>query len=151
MSNNEIRNSNLSSEETNSIVIQLCEFGYDSVYSRRVFHYLHPEDLEEALNYMSTENRIIQHRFIKDRRNTSNIMCYICGESEEKHLRELNINNSTNNNQINLEDNKEQSERNDIKTNHNNNLVNSKTKSNIRSLLNSIRLYNVKSNNNNNN
>ena len=52
MSNNEIRISNLSLEETNSIVIQLCEFGYDSVYSRRVFYYLHPEDIEEALNYL---------------------------------------------------------------------------------------------------
>ena len=139
--------------ETNPIVMQLKEMGFNNIYARRVFHYLHPEDLEEALNYMSTENRIIQHRFIKDRRNTSNIMCYICGESEEKHLRELNINNSTNsnNNQINLEDNKEQSERNDINTNQNNNLENSKTKSNFRSLLNSIRLYNVKSNNNKNN
>ena len=140
--------------EINPIVMQLKEMGFNNIYARRVFHYLHPEDLEEALNYMSTENGIIQHRFIKDRRNASNIMCYICGESEENHLRELNINNSTNsnNNQINLEDNKEPSERNDINTNHNNNnLDNSKTKNNIRSLLNSIRLYNVKSNNNNNN
>ena len=71
--------------ETNPIVMQLREMGFNNIYARRVFHYLHPEDLEEALNYMSTENEIIQHRFIKDRRNDSNIMCYICDEPEEKH------------------------------------------------------------------
>ena len=42
--------------ETNPIVMQLKELGYNNIYSRRVFHYLHPEDLEEALNYMSIEN-----------------------------------------------------------------------------------------------
>ena len=75
--------------ETNSIVVQLIELGYDKIYSRRVFYYLHPEDIEEALNYMDIENGIIQHRFIKDRNNSNNI-CYICGEEEKKHLKELN-------------------------------------------------------------
>ena len=31
--------------EANPIVLQLIEFGYDIIYSRRVFYYLHPEDL----------------------------------------------------------------------------------------------------------
>ena len=74
----------------NLLVIQLQEFGYDKIYSRRVFYYLHPEDIEEALNYMSIENGIIQHRFVKDKRNISNKMCYICNENEEIHLKELN-------------------------------------------------------------
>ena len=34
--------------ETNPIVMQLKELGYSNIYSRRVFHYLYPEDLEEA-------------------------------------------------------------------------------------------------------
>ena len=121
--------------EINPIVMQLKELGYNNIYSRRVFHYLHPEDLEEALNYMSIENGIIQHRFIKDRRNISNNMCYICGESESIHLKELNI--STNNNQINLEDIKEEPEKNDINTIQNNNNV----ENNNKSIINSIRLY----------
>jgi len=90
MSINEIRKSNFSSEETNPIVIQLCEFGYDRIYSRRVFNYLHPEDLEEALNYMTIENGIIQHRFVHNRNNSNNI-CYICGEEQEIHLKELKM------------------------------------------------------------
>ena len=93
--------------ETNSIVIQLIELGYDKIYSRRVFYYLHPEDIEEALNYMDIENGIIQHRFIKDRNNSNNI-CYICGEEEKKHLKELNneiIKNINNNNEEKVENN----------------------------------------------
>ena len=49
----------------------------------------HPEDLEEALNFMSIENNIIQHKFLKDR-NPLNKLCYICGEREDNHLKELN-------------------------------------------------------------
>ena len=73
MSNNQIRrNINASiNAELSQIVIQLQEFGYDKIYSRRVFYYLHPEDLEEALNYMSIENGIIQHRFVQDRNNSN--------------------------------------------------------------------------------
>ena len=114
MSNNGARNNNLSS---NPIVIQLCEFGYDSVYSRRVFHYLHPEDLEEALNYMAIENGIIQHRFVHNR-NTSNNICYVCGKEKGFHLRELNININVNNNENSLEENKKDQKEN-IKTNSN--------------------------------
>ena len=77
--------------ESNPIVLQLIEFGYNPIYSRRVFHYLHPEDLEEALNYMSVENNIIQHRFVQNNRNVSDELCYICSEKKENHLKELNM------------------------------------------------------------
>ena len=106
--------------ETNPIVVQLEEFGYDSVYSRRVFYYLHPENLEEALNYMAIENGIIQHRFVNDR-NISNSMCYICGEKQDIHLKEFNINDSINENikendiQINIEEKKEEEKKEDEK------------------------------------
>ena len=96
--------------ESNPIVLQLIEFGYNPIYSRRVFHYLHPEDLEEALNYMSVENNIIQHRFVQNNRNASDELCYICSEKKENHLKELNIsdfedninrNQNNNNNNVN--------------------------------------------------
>ena len=94
--NNKIKGSLYKStlDETNPIVIQLIEFGYDRIYSRRVFHYLHPDDIEEALNYMSEENGIIQHRFVQNRRDIENKLCYICGQHEEFHLKEININNN---------------------------------------------------------
>ena len=115
MSNNEIRGSISLSEETNPIVIQLQEFGYDSVYSRRVLYYLHPVDLEEALNYMANENGIIQHRFVHNR-NSINNTCYICGEERDIHLKELNISINVNNNENRLEESKE-----DQKENNENN------------------------------
>ena len=91
MSENEIsQNFNTSAfEETNPIVIQLQEFGYDKIYSRRVLYYFHPEDIEDALNYMAIENGIIQHRFIPER-NAINNICHICGENRNIHLNELN-------------------------------------------------------------
>jgi len=92
-------------EELNPIILQLIELGYDDKYSRRVFYYFHPEDLEEALNYMAIVNNIIQHRFIKDNRNINNKLCYICGEDENIHLKELNLNNRNNNNQNNNSNN----------------------------------------------
>ena len=97
--NNEDRKSIFTStkEEINPIVVQLQNLGYNKVYSRRVFYYLHPEDLEEALNYMAIENGIIQHRYIQGRYISNNI-CYICGEERKKHLNEINNENIKNNN-----------------------------------------------------
>ena len=112
--------------ESNPIVIKLVEFGYNIIYSRRVFYYLHPNDIEEALNYMDIENGIIQHRFIRNR-DISNKLCYICGEHEEFHLKELNINK----NNDTFENNKDQKENdnnniNDNNINKNNNINNSR-------------------------
>ena len=86
--------------ESNPLVMQLKEMGFDNIYSRRVFHYLHPEDLEEVLNFMPIENGIIQHRFVKNRRETLRNLCYICDEEKDIHLKDLSIN-------TNIEDNKE--------------------------------------------
>ena len=95
--NIEINTNNKSlNEEFNPIINQLIEFGYDKNYSKRVFHYFHPDDLEEALNYMAIDNGIIQHRFVKDKRNLNNKLCFICNENEEIHLKELNFINSNN-------------------------------------------------------
>ena len=64
---------------------------------------------------MAVDNDIIQYRFIKDNRNKNNKLCYICGEKEEIHLKELkffgsslnnNINDEINNNENNVEENK---------------------------------------------
>ena len=128
MSNNEIRNSIFASRiaDTNPIVEQLIEFGFDNIYSRRVFYYLHPMDIEEALNYMAEENGIIQHRFVQDRRNISNKMCYICGEERAIHLRELE--NSINGIQNSFEEEKEDKKEN---KETNSDLTQSKDNSNI--------------------
>ena len=75
----------------NPIVMQLQELGFNKNYSKRVFQYLHPADLEEALNYMSKVHGIIQHRFIRGRSKIRNNKCYICGEKKEIHLEDFKI------------------------------------------------------------
>ena len=86
----------------NPILIQLINLGYDPIYSGRIIQFLHPRDVEEALDYFSTNNNIIQHRFIQDK-NKSNILCYICGEKKEKHLGYIHEINNENN--VNINDN----------------------------------------------
>jgi len=69
----------------NSIFNQLIEFGYDSLFSKRIIQYFHPQNIEEALDYLSKENKIIQHHFIQ-KRNKNDNKCYVCGEQKEIHL-----------------------------------------------------------------
>ena len=76
---------NLSQSLNNPILIQLIEFGYDPIYSKRIIQYFHPLNIEEALDYLNFNQGVVQHRFIKDR-NINNITCYICGERKEIHL-----------------------------------------------------------------
>ena len=103
-------------EELNTIILQLIEFGYDYLYSKRIFHYFHPDDLEEALNYMPINNGIIKHRFVKDNRDLNNKLCYIRGEKAGIHLnfisKSLRISrsssdSSSNNSNINKNNNSE--------------------------------------------
>ena len=76
---------NISQSLNNPILIQLIEFGYDPIYSKRVIQYFHPLNIEEALDYLNFNQGVVQHRFIKDR-NINNITCYVCGEKKEIHL-----------------------------------------------------------------
>ena len=114
-------------EELNPIILQLIELGYDDKYSQRVFYYFHPNDLEEALNYMAIVNNIIQHRFIKDNRNMNNKLCYICGEKENIHLKELNLNNINNNQNANDNNEINNSDNNSIYYSIDNNTLNKNT------------------------
>ena len=102
------KNSSLSQSQISSdnpILIQLIEFGYDPIYSRRIIQYFHPHNIDDALEYLSTQNEIIQHHFIQDRDINNINTCYVCGELKENHLYyNKNINNNikiSNNNNIN--------------------------------------------------
>ena len=75
------------------IINQLIEFGFNPLYSRRIFLYYHPQSVEDALEYLSLENGVIQHNFVQDRINNENNICYLCGENKNIHLNS-NINNS---------------------------------------------------------
>ena len=77
----------------NPIITQLIEFGVNPTYSKRVFHFYHPTNIDDALDYLTYENGIIQHNFIQDRNNFENDLCYLCGEA-----RNIHINNNLSNN-----------------------------------------------------
>ena len=83
--NNDISISLSQSETNNFIFNQLIEFGYNPIFSKRIIQYFHPQNIQEALNYLSKENKIIQHHFIQNRDKNDN-NCFICGEQKEFHL-----------------------------------------------------------------
>ena len=88
-------NSSQNDNLNNEIISQLIEFGYESKYAKRIFVYFHPNDLNEALDYLSTNNGIVNHKFVQDRNKTS-IKCYLCGEKKEIHLGYIPDNKSEN-------------------------------------------------------
>jgi hypothetical protein len=86
-SNNRINSSALSlSTMNNEIINQLIEFGYSSLYSKRIFQYYHPKDIQEAVDYLSFEDGKIQHVFVQERNNIESSICYLCGEQKDIHL-----------------------------------------------------------------
>ncbi len=59
--------SNISfSQSNNPIMINLIELGYDYKLSKKLVSYLKPHNIEEAIEYLSEENGIIQHIFINN-------------------------------------------------------------------------------------
>ena len=70
----------------NEIIIKLIELGYKSVYSKRIFNYYHPKDVQEAIDYLSFENGKIHHYFVQDRNNIEKNICYLCGKEKDIHL-----------------------------------------------------------------
>ena len=97
--NNSILNNNINSSYNaamnNEIVLQLIELGYNSLYSTRIFIYYHPQNIDEALNYLNMDNGIIQHHFVQDRSDPENNICYLCGEEANVHLKSAQINNNS--------------------------------------------------------
>ena len=100
----------------NSIFNQLIEFGYNSIFSKRIIQYFHPQNIQEALNYLSKENKIIQHHFIQNRDKNDN-NCFICGEQKEIHLGFIPENINSNSISIIIKNNI--SRNNDIENNDN--------------------------------
>ena len=99
--NNDIFNKNISSSYNsvfNNPISQLIEFGFNPIYSSRIFLYYHPGNIEEALDHLDINNGIIQHNFIQDRiKNNNTEMCFLCGEKKEIHFYEDEISYDANN------------------------------------------------------
>ena len=74
-----------SEEEKN----QLIQMGFEERMITKVYTFLKPRTINEAIDLMSEENGIYQHEFIEGRTSSSssNInLCYICNKKPEFHI-----------------------------------------------------------------
>ena len=87
-SSSNLSNSNKSdssnSEFRNHIINKLIEIGFRSGVSKRLVYIFRPPNVEQAIEYLSEENGIIQHCFIEH--IISNNKCYICQKGKEEHI-----------------------------------------------------------------
>ena len=86
----------------NSIINQLTQLGINKIYAQRLFQYYHPLDVYEALDYFYSNNGIIQHRFIENKKKSNND-CYLCGEKKEIHLGYIQKSNNNDVDKNNIE------------------------------------------------
>ena len=63
----------------------LEEMGYNSNMIKKVYAFLKPQDISQAINYMTKENGIYFHNFFKDYKHKNRKTCYICGKLKQYH------------------------------------------------------------------
>ena len=81
----------------------LQEMGFNKKMINKVYILMHPRDLQQAIDYMSLENGIYQHKFFENHNSNNNDkdLCFICKEKKEFHfdfspLRTIMPNNNNN-------------------------------------------------------
>ena len=62
----------------------LEEMGYDSIMIKKVYAFLKPQSIEQAINLMTEQEGIYYHNFFKDYKHKKKT-CYICGKLPEYH------------------------------------------------------------------
>lgn len=67
----------------------LSNMGFDESIIKKVYIFLHPETIEDAIEFMSEVNGIYQHDFYLSRSSNVN-KCLICGNPKEKHISHRN-------------------------------------------------------------
>jgi len=80
-----INKKNSCSELNYPIIKQLKELGYHYNLIIKLIFYFNVRSIEQAMEYLSKENEILQHCFIPDK--NSEIQCIICQQAKELHLK----------------------------------------------------------------
>ena len=65
---------------------QLSEMGFNKNIIRKVYLILKPRNLDQAIEFMSEQNNIIQHKFYKCSFSDSEL-CFICGLPKQNHIK----------------------------------------------------------------
>ena len=63
----------------------LLDMGFEEAMIRKVFIFLKPRDLDQAIEYMTEENGIYQHRFYEST-HSNFTKCFICGKTTSAHI-----------------------------------------------------------------
>ena len=63
---------------------ELVLMGYDEKMVKKVYIFLKPIDINEAIDFLSEENGIYQHDFLE--RHGKDDICFICGKSAKEHI-----------------------------------------------------------------
>ena len=63
----------------------LEEMGYKSNMIKKIYAFLKPQDISQAISYMTEENGIYFHNFFKDYKHKNRKTCYICGKLKQYH------------------------------------------------------------------
>ena len=87
LSLNNMKNSLLSEDFLKGDYIILNDMGFPSNLIKKVYAFLKPNSLEQAIQFMSTENGIYQHDFYMNYTNPKyKNKCYICGDITKNHI-----------------------------------------------------------------
>ena len=86
----------------------LEDMGFPYTLIRKVYSFLRPQTLEQAIQYMTKDNGIYQHEFREGKKTEENL-CFLCGEERKFHMdyipedeNELDLIRNSDSNSINL-------------------------------------------------
>ena len=83
---NDINDLNSSMIRTHLDDINLLEdMGFSYTLIRKVYSFLRPQSIEQAIIYMTKENGIYQHEFREGKKTEENL-CFLCGEEKKYHM-----------------------------------------------------------------
>ena len=80
----------------------LEKLGFESSLIKKIYAFLRPNSIEQAIEFMSMEDGIYQHNFYGNDKNKDN-NCYICGEPPFCHINYSSFENNHNKNEKILE------------------------------------------------
>jgi len=121
LSKYESENNSISNESIESLMLngkqnfklkddftKLISLGFEKKMILKIYNFLNPIDIIEAMKMMSKINGIYQHNFFLRKNNKSNDKCFICNEKREFHINEnrekIENSNKLNNNKLTLLD-----------------------------------------------
>ena len=66
----------------------LKEIGFDEAMIKKVYIFLKPRNIDEAIELMTSIDGIYQHDFYENRVNSNNKLCFICKKERQFHIGE---------------------------------------------------------------